>query len=69
MQIYIHSYLYLLTFLNGVGEVPEGHVFLEIPERNDSLLIANEEVVAICGGQRETLHTAKVVLSCGLNTV
>ena len=47
----MYSYLYLLTFLNGVWEILEGHVFLEVPERHDSLLVADEQVVAVGGAE------------------
>ena len=50
------AYLYLLTLLNGLGEVLDGRVFLQFPERDDSLLVANEEQVAVGRAERETAN-------------
>ena len=48
------AYLYLLTILDGLWVVSDGHVFLQVPQRDDTLLVADEELVAVGRVERET---------------
>ena len=57
----MRAYLYLLTFLDTAGKVADGHVLLKIPERDDPLLIANQQLVPVGGAERETADAAQVV--------
>ena len=58
---------HLLAVLNGGGKVLAGQSLVQVPEDDDPLLVANEELVVVRGTQLQALHYPRVRPGSRLN--